>query len=422
MIDFVCGIPSKGIPCIRVFDGEVSLLRHQKKQHGQGDFVCEVCDKRFAAKRSVKQHRDALHSPKVHVCVKTPENDHECGQSFGSLALLKTHRTNQAKEKRFICAECAHASDSAYHLRQHMNTHTGTREFVCHALKADGTECGDAFTNTGTLHNHGMVHKKEALFTCDFEKADGTPCGSTFARKHQLGYHSIVHKDQYPFRCEERFCGQLFKRKGELTKHTKRFHANNEQRRRTKTENALANVLAQNGIVVAPPECIDYGCVSGADTENGGLFDKKRVYIDFTIYKEHCAFIVECDEHQHNAKYSPWNYNVLCDMARMGHVQTSLTINATSNNMPVLPIVWIRFNPDKFFVNDVQRSRKITRPLRYQRLLEVIEDLEPPMQPLTIIYMFYDCVTVNGYLQPLILQDPDYDPHLAKCVLQPIVD
>jgi hypothetical protein len=149
---------------------------------------------------------------------------------------------------------------------------------------------------------------------------------------------------------------------------------------------------------------------------------KTRAYLDFVIYKENFVFIVECDEHQHDESYSPWGYTVACELSRMSHVQNALTIAATSSlQKSVAPIVWLRYNPNKFFIDGKRASTRVIRSIRERRLLHILKTFVPT-QPVSVIYMYYDVHTVNGKLEPKILSHEDYNSEFRKCVLDPIVD
>lgn len=188
--------------------------------------------------------------------------------------------------------------------------------------------------------------------------------------------------------CGEK-CENLFK----LKAHIKKFHFNSLEYR-------LAQIFKQNGILFERNRLIDY--------ESPTRSEHKKAFLDFVITKSNHIFIIECENHQNVCK-NP----VSLEIARMKQIQLSLNTST--------PIVWLRFNSGVFFVDSCRRSKTITNLIREQKLVSLLETFVP-IQNTTVIYMYYDCKTVDGKLRPIVLDDKDYDAEFAKFVLDPIVE
>ncbi len=92
---------------------------------------------------------------------------------------------------------------------------------------------------------------------------------------------------------------------------------------------------------------------------------------------------------------------------------------ATEKNEPVQPILWIRYNPDTFHVNNVRKF--VPSKIRERKLLETIRNFIPK-GICNILYMYYDVVIDESLqlCQPVILSHKDYDVNFAKLVLPPV--
>lgn len=111
---------------------------------------------------------------------------------------------------------------------------------------------------------------------------------------------------------------------------------------------------------------------------------------------------VEVDERQHE------DYTVVCETARMAKIYEARRLQGNT-----LPMVFLRINPHKFKVNG-KSVNGLYQKRRNKALVHLIKGMDlTQAQPLQIIYLYYDAITINDQLVPAVTQDPDYNPSLA---------
>jgi len=160
-----------------------------------------------------------------------------------------------------------------------------------------------------------------------------------------------------------------------------------------KTEDQLAAFLTKDGHLfdrdrsnsVAVNRCV------GNDTAAPPTTSRVR-FPDFRLlsFQEMgVLLLLENDEGAHHDRTA-------CDLARMIEVNTSLRKGGSVGDEG--HIVWIRFNPHMFYVNNDMYNPSIGE--RFKKLNEVLDDIKNgklALHPskISIIYLFYDRITVD---------------------------
>ncbi|XP_028678836.1 zinc finger protein 574 isoform X2 [Erpetoichthys calabaricus] len=209
--------------CGQNFDKKTEMLKHRKEQHG--DFV--MTDKssadfgsaalQFNGQEPGKEcHFPALQVPRQ----QTQHHCPQCGKVFRRRYHLRTHMVTHTGERQFSCETCGKSFTCQSNLARHQITHSGKKPYSCE-------QCGKTFTQSGTLKQHRLIHLlAESRATGTANKAQieevflphrCSDCGSGFKRKTHLLIHRHIHTGQYPFQCEE--CGDSFLRKRLLELH-----------------------------------------------------------------------------------------------------------------------------------------------------------------------------------------------------------
>ena len=96
------------------------------------------------------------------------------------------------------------------HLKIHIKTHEGQRNFKCDT-------CGKFFTQSGALKKHiQTIHEGKRNHKCD-------SCGKFFFHSETLMKHiKTIHEGQKNYICDS--CGKSFSQSGDLKKHIKTIH------------------------------------------------------------------------------------------------------------------------------------------------------------------------------------------------------
>jgi len=125
--------------------------------------------------------------------------------------------------------------------------------------------------------------------------------------------------------------------------------------------------------------------------------------IDYTTIKGNVFFCIENDEHSHEG-------NPIVD-------EVNRMIKATEvlqRNGQTLPIVWIRFNPDVYYIDGVKQTTSNTE--RFDKVIELMDHMikhQNELKPMNIIYLFYD----QTDYEPNILYDKEYPEHIKENII-----
>lgn len=143
--------------CSLHFSSKSSFLEHQNQQHlNEKPFKCELCGKRFALRRYLKEH-ERRHQTKL------------------------TAQDSQSPEKRYRCTQCHTRFSTAQDLSSHMRLHAEKQvgQFRCDM-------CYKSFSHWQLLKLHQESHVGEVVYEC-------TECDKAFAFPHLLDEHQQTH-------------------------------------------------------------------------------------------------------------------------------------------------------------------------------------------------------------------------------------
>lgn len=340
--------------------------KNTQTQDQSHPFTCpqEGCDKSFKTKRNLDIHLSSVHyNNKPFSC-----GYESCKQTFSQRSNLKQHIDSVHLNKRgFVCkhAGCGQSFKTKQHLKAHiLAVHQERRPFTC---TVDG--CDSAFKTKGVLKSHiSVVHDGQKRFMCSYEG-----CYRRFSNSGHLNEHvAIVHKGERRYHCPDETCDKTFAYKTAMLDHHSRWHSKEGIQRHKKEESYVAKLLDKHGLSYLREHVISYSCIEDRE----GQFSR----VDFLLDIHGCIAMLEIDEGQHRFG----DYSILCDMARMSKILEALTIGGNT-----LPIIFIRFNPHAFKVNNI--TCRVPRVKREERLVSLLKDMPTPTRPLTIHYLYYDC-------------------------------
>lgn len=226
--------------CQKEYSSADCLRQHMTHKHGsemggEQSFSCDICDRRFRWKSSLKMHVK-LHQAmdidvKVFKCIK-------CDQICPSQCSLKAHMIKHSDRRLFPCKICGISFKRKYALKEHSEAvHRIEKNFQCSA-------CGQTFVVKRYLDAHfKLAHVPgPQSFTCsDCPKVFKTGkslkshwrtchgdipkghicdiCTKAFASSKDLKRHALIHSGDRQFECGD--CGSAFYRVDNLRRHQK---------------------------------------------------------------------------------------------------------------------------------------------------------------------------------------------------------
>lgn len=224
--------------CGRCNSSSRNLAKHIHERHTkegkERPFQCEICQKNFTNKFTLRRHLELHESARDHKCS-------ECGKGFATEQRRKVHERMVHHDVDRICDQCGKQVHGVYALRQHLLGHKGVekRKYSCDqcgtqltsnaSLKRhkeqkhhDGTtayicrECGKIFNSqTALLRHKKIVHIIERKFKCSI-------CEKGFKFPQYLREHMASHTGIDLYECPH--CPKTFKVRSNLHHHRKRVH------------------------------------------------------------------------------------------------------------------------------------------------------------------------------------------------------
>lgn len=229
-------------------------------------------------------------------------------------------------------------------------------------------------------------------------------CKARFRSVKALTDHINVHNGIKPHPCVYDWCDYRSTTILGVRQHVKSSHSRSGYIRKLTEESRILRRLRTWGLSVDTDVTIDA-------SRNGCLNDTDRSYsrVDMVILNiTSCILILEVDEFAHE---SP-NYNLPCELSRMGDINAFLRLNSYTN-----PIYWLRYNPNgKYFVGD--KEKIVSREKREGSLKrKIFSMMEPDFVPAgneNIFYMFYSRGSEDG--APKILDNPQFPEYVKNIV------
>ena len=167
-------------------------------------YVCTVCDKRFAEKGTLSEHKQRHAGDMSYSCT-------QCEKCFSCQSYLRRHMNGHTS--KYKCSECGKCFRDGEVLTRHSRVHSGEKPFEC-------TVCSKRFKRSGHLVVHNRVHSGEKPYNCHV-------CDKAFSRSSSLNTHMRVHTGEKPYKCS--LCSRLFSRLHHLQLHEQYAHSKRKQ-------------------------------------------------------------------------------------------------------------------------------------------------------------------------------------------------
>ncbi|KRT86159.1 zinc-finger associated domain containing protein, partial [Oryctes borbonicus] len=220
------------------------------------DHVCEI-KTRYSIKMEDAINEAAINcsahsNEKKEITKKVKTKSYSCEHcdynSEKRWQLTKHMQKVHNKDKMYLCTFCNKAFKQAYHLREHITTHTGERNFSCpicdktfvrsssqrrHIKSHEAapgqktkrtpflcTICGKSFPFSNGVQRHMRVHLGIRKYECHI-------CKRRFMQSTHLSVHMRIHTGEKPYICD--ICGEAFSLNCSLQKHMKVHRGTDEK-------------------------------------------------------------------------------------------------------------------------------------------------------------------------------------------------
>lgn len=229
--------------CNRLYADKKSLKIHLTQQHGNIEdkpFECDHCGKRFVRLEPLRLHlrshlsEEEKQKLRTHLC-------NECGSTFISQHVLKSHIKYSHLKMGFYCEQCAkhYKAKLDYDLhRRNIHGEAGPARVQCDecskwfshekAMRKHKAElhrresgpiicsvCGMETTSKPALRSHMKMKHTERTFRCEY-------CHKAFQTSTRLKEHLPVHTGISLYNC--RYCEKTFNGSSNMYKHLKAIH------------------------------------------------------------------------------------------------------------------------------------------------------------------------------------------------------
>ena len=164
---------------------------------------CNKCGRIFRTSTLLRNHLNTHTGTKPYKC-------EVCDKAFGTSGELGRHmKYIHTHEKPHKCPLCEYYSVEASKIKRHMRSHTGEKPYRC-------TLCDYASTDNYKLKRHMRVHTGEKPFQCG-------ECEQSFSQKSSLKEHLWKHAGSRPaHKCE--YCETTFGRHADMKTHIRKMH------------------------------------------------------------------------------------------------------------------------------------------------------------------------------------------------------
>ena len=194
--------------CPKKYASSKTLRDHVKRIHSTTyDFPCDNCDSKFKVQRVLQKHKKDQHNQvrekiTCNVCLK---------QVYCKSKLLVHHKTHMEKIKCDECNMLIAYSNKRRHIRI---KHSQTPSQQMHSCNV----CNKTLKSSISLKSHILNHHTSRArdYTCQ-------TCNNAFMSPKYLQSHQITHTSEKPYECVMDDCEKSYNNPGSLSRH-KRSH------------------------------------------------------------------------------------------------------------------------------------------------------------------------------------------------------
>lgn len=380
--------------CMKAFASNSALTNHINTVHLKiRNFKCTEknkdgteCKKAFANKPHLKRHVNACHSDNrtetcAYICneIHDQETRNVCGMGFLDFTHLADHLMRYIGIYKFKCDHCEDVFVTEKELRWHMGRmhEENSKKIMC-------SVCDSFFFSISELNSHMHIHTGETPYKCNI-------CKMAFAWSSNLTRHIRSHLGIKKYACQVENCRCSFVTSDELKRHHTSNHTNKAKVNMKKSEEETYKMLEQHLGSIRREYHVDFSCIN-----------KTFARIDFVYTMNDILFFIENDENQHK------DNDVSYETQRMLDIKIALSEYNIN-----LPIVWIRYNPHAYRVNDT--LKKCAKEDRIGKVVEYIQECisnKELLPPVSYCYCFYDTNNTELCMQ----HSPEFAPEIKTSI------
>ena len=149
---------------------------HELFKHGEREFMCDQCDKRFFTSTHLKEHVEGVHGEKEHCSL--------CDYKTTSRRSIEKHIAINHFPKSLMCSECTFTTSDNFTLRVHVDR--------LHTPKENWPKCNECdykSSSTKRVRNHFRKVHQQIKFKC-------IVCPNLFTERNNMQAHmKKIHKD-----------------------------------------------------------------------------------------------------------------------------------------------------------------------------------------------------------------------------------
>lgn len=160
--------------CPKVYPKLVNLIRHSKVHAENATHQCIHCGKKMGVGDDFIDHMLRHEGFKPYTCDMPA-----CGKKFVKIHKLRQHMETHLGSKSFACGQCDKKFSEQEYLRKHLLRHDGRKDHLCHICQA-------RFTFKSALNSHITTHMMKKSFSCNL-------CPSKFTKLSSLRTHLKIH-------------------------------------------------------------------------------------------------------------------------------------------------------------------------------------------------------------------------------------
>jgi len=197
-------LPQTCFFCLRVISNRKQLREHQFTSHFKnvGEFTCPICSKLFIYRQQLKDHLISHSDTRQFVCKL-------CGLTCKRKSHLQKHMVTHVKERNYRCDVCHENFKVQADLKAHCFSAHQNQITKCNV-------CKHTLQTANSVYMHSMRHSGTRDHVCHV-------CGAGFKRKQHLVGHLTIHeKEKEKFQCPS--CEKVFHDKKTLRKHLDQSH------------------------------------------------------------------------------------------------------------------------------------------------------------------------------------------------------